>query len=304
MGNHATPPLPFKISAHNLRNALQALPTVGEVSVTRDNYKKLSTSSGEHGYNNGEMLENGFSWTVTFLTNIANTNHVGDLPGMVVSTNDRALPKRFTSSRTGGTLTGTDTRVQVVTSVEGWKGFEQQIISVDLQDNAAGKLGGTFTLTFEGKTTNPLAYNAHASVMKKELEALGNTGELYVTQSIQNSGYEWHVVFKTLLGNVPSITGDKSMLSSTEPSDTPLLEFVDLVEGTRPAMTSSLKNEIEISGSAISGTNVEYTIHGLLKGANYHVRVSAWNGVGDTFGKTQYCTPAVIAPAGSPLAPV
>ena len=52
------------------------------------------------------------------------------------------------------------------------------------------------------------------------------------------------------------------------------------------------------------GNPISMTITGLKKGVSYHVRVSAWNGVGDQYGKTMYSTPALAEPASSPEPPV
>ncbi|CAM9504909.1 unnamed protein product, partial [Discosporangium mesarthrocarpum] len=44
-------------------------------------------------------------------------------------------------------------------------------------------------------------------------------------------------------------------------------------------------------------------VTGLVKGAAYHVRVSAYNGVSLSYGKTQPSTPPVVYPSGTPEGP-
>jgi len=292
--SHATPALLYSISAEGLRSALEALPTVGSVHVTRA--KHLTLASGTQ-----DMTQNGFVWTVSFLTNSGDLNRIGDVDNLVVSTHATDLPSSFASSATANMLVGTNAKVVVVPTVQGYAGFEQQTITTS---TSAGTLGGTFTLTFEGLSTPSLPFNVSAAVMKQRLEALGNMGVLEVTRRIFNSGHMWTVVFKTLLGNVPSITASKLGLTSTDPSATIGLDVNDTIVGSRPPMSSSLYGFVELSGASISGSTISHEIPSLVQGAHYHVRVSAFNGVGDAYGHTQYSTPATEAPAKLPDAPV
>jgi hypothetical protein len=75
--------------------------------------------------------------------------------------------------------------------------------------------GGTFTLTFNGQTTAPIAYNASAATVDSALEALSNigSGDVSVTGS---SGGPWTIDFGAgafEYTNVPQITGDGSSLT-------------------------------------------------------------------------------------------
>lgn len=67
--------------------------------------------------------------------------------------------------------------------------------------------GGTFTLTFEGLTTDPIAYDASAEELKAALAALPNyaAGDFVVTGS---DGGPWTVAIPGV-----SITGDNSGIS-------------------------------------------------------------------------------------------
>jgi len=317
--DHATEALACTISADDLKRALEAIPPVGEVRVTRAEHLRLSASTGA-------MTENGFVWTVEFLTYQGDASvgvaakRIGDVPELKVSNSQYALGSTFGQSFAGSEVTPTGTNLlgggstecSVLTTVEGWAGYEQQSITTAITNGALvgadiGQLGGTFTLTFDGKSTGGLAFDITADDMKKELENLGNTGSLYVTRRIMsdtNGGHQWTIVFKTLLGNVDTIAFDKTGLTSSVPAATIVMSRNDPIVGATPPMSSSLKGEAELDGAAIAGSTVQYTIPNLKRGAYYHVRVSAWNGVGHSYGKTMYSTPAIEAPSGVPLAPV
>jgi hypothetical protein len=314
---HTTSDLAWDISADNMRLALQALAPVGTVSVTRKAHLKLDASS--------TLQQQGFVWTITFLTQAGDSTgsavasitnkRSGDVEQLVVSSSKNTLFGTFAATSTAGdSLKGNTATVSTQTTVEGFAGFEQQTITTS---TSHGDLGGSFKLTFDGKTTGPLAHDVAAADMKIALEGLGNAGSLDVKRNyrqIQNptKGFVWTVIFKTLLGNVPDIVKDpvgSVELVAVCPAPTPcpsavVLISTDQVTGTRPPMSSSLKNMMVLTGADIAGTSISYTIANLIKGAAYHVRVSAWNGVGDSYGKTMYSTPAIASPARKPEAPV
>jgi hypothetical protein len=314
---YTTTPLAWDISADNMRIALEGLAPVGTVHVSRKAHLKLDPATSE-------LKEQGFVWTITFLTqagdstgspSAAITNkRAGDVEQLLVSSAATTLFSTFDVTDTGGgALTGDTATVTSQTTVEGFAGFEQQTIttSTDL-----GELGGSFKLTFDGKTTVALAHDISAADMKIALQGLGNTGLLDVKRAhrqVQNpaKGYVWTVIFKTLLGNVPDITmdpvGSQELIAVCAPTPCPAAVVsidTDQVTGTRPPMSSSLKSQKELTDAAIAGSTITYTIPNLIKGAAYHVRISAWNGVGDAYGKTMYSTPAIASPARKPEPPV
>merc|ERR1711968_69594 len=154
-----------------------------------------------------------------------------------------------------------------------------------------GTISGSFTLTFDGKTTEFLPHDASAVAVKNALEALGNTGSLIVRRRVreinaakpEGRGFIWTVLFKSKLGNVPGLPG---------------------VAGQRPQMDIGIYGSTELSGSDIQGDVITHTLPSLLKGVPYHVQVSAYNGVGDKYGKSMYSTPALAEPSSTPEAPV
>lgn len=74
--------------------------------------------------------------------------------------------------------------------------------------------GGTFTLTFDGETTAPIAYNAINTAVDSALEALPNigVGEVAVTGG-PGPGTPYTVTFLTSLGDVPQMTADGAALT-------------------------------------------------------------------------------------------
>ncbi|MGH7138182.1 MAG: beta strand repeat-containing protein, partial [Pirellulales bacterium] len=78
--------------------------------------------------------------------------------------------------------------------------------------------GGTFTLTFQGKTTGPLPENATAAQVQTALQNLPNigAGNVAVTRTNSpNNGYLYTVTFQNALGtlNQPQITIDTTSLT-------------------------------------------------------------------------------------------
>ena len=54
----------------------------------------------------------------------------------------------------------------------------------------------------------------------------------------------------------------------------------------------------------VASPEIDYLIDDLESGENYHVRVSAWNGVGSVYGSTKYSTPAVSITSETPNKPI
>lgn len=74
--------------------------------------------------------------------------------------------------------------------------------------------GGTFTLTFDGQTTGPIAFDATNTVVDTALEALSNigVGEVAVTGG-PGPGTPYVVTFLGTLGNVPQMTASGAGLT-------------------------------------------------------------------------------------------
>lgn len=75
-----------------------------------------------------------------------------------------------------------------------------------------GPAGGTFTLTYSGSTTGPIAFNALGATVETALEALPNLtpADVGVTGG---AGGPYTVTFAPALGNVPLMTGNGALLT-------------------------------------------------------------------------------------------
>ena len=270
---HSTADLSYDISADDMEAALEALPTIGDVEVSRSFVDTVKP-------------RNGMKWTVTFVS------HKINVPSLTVSTDAGAT---FGTIAAAGGLTGTGAKVAVSTTVTALKGFEQQTISISTSSN---NLAGTFSIGFSGSETNQLAVDSSAAVVEAALEGLGNTGDLKVLRRINGYGFVWTCIFMTKLGNVPSFTLNTDLTTGTGLSSS----VQETVSGVLPTMDSSLKSTSVVTAAA-GGAAMVHHITGLTAGVQYHVKVSAWNGVGNSYGSTQYCTPPLASPDLAPNAP-
>jgi len=299
---HVTRELPFDVSANELKRELELLPPVGNVGVTRRPLLELNDDNS--------LKRQGFVWTVHCFTYLGDDTSVDEL---LVSTKATDVASQFGLEDTGGTLTSsTNTAtIKVKTIVRALNGFEVQTIQTAVSDSS-GTLSGSFSLTFDGRETTPLPHDASAAQVQHALEGVG-TGALKVLRRVRevgangDEGYVWTVIFKERLGNVPGLQGNARDLQSSSTSGTAQLEFTDSAtapgaEGRLAPFSSARKDDMVVE--ATDAAMQEVIIEGLERGTPYAVRVSAWNGVGDAFGKTQYSTPATQMPSEVPEPPV
>lgn len=73
--------------------------------------------------------------------------------------------------------------------------------------------GGTFTLTYGGNTTTPIAYNATAAVVQAALAALPGVGPDFVVVTGPTS-FVYTFTFRAGLGDVGAITADGSGMTT------------------------------------------------------------------------------------------
>ena len=136
------------------------------------------------------------------------------------------------------------------------------------------------------------------------------TASLRVARKIHNtdaanpeSGMQWRLVFRSAAGNVPLVGVDSKGLRSTVLAASITADSSVLQTGYQPAMDSSLRRELVLTGDELTAANsdpeglVRATIPHLESGEAYHVRVSAFNGIGNTYGSARYSTPAVNVPS-------
>ena len=119
-------------------------------------------------------------------------------------------------------VTGDDTPAAGI-NANGYGPFEDQLLDEQQSVRTTNATGGTFTLTFNGQTTAPIAYNATARRVDAALEALSNVG----ADNIQTSGGPANtavvnVFFRRALQqtNQNQITANGAALTGTGPTAT------------------------------------------------------------------------------------
>ena len=157
----------------------------------------------------------------------------------------------------------------------------------------------TLDLTVDGQSTGPLAHDVTSEKLKATLENLGHVGIVNVFRKNVGNGFRWTIIFLSKLGMVAPIACDNSLLTGT---GTPTCTTEQTVPGMLPLFDSNLANYAEINVTS-DQSKLSFVIEGLSSVASYHVRVSGWNGVGDSYGLTQYSTPATLSPAMLPGKP-
>jgi type 1 glutamine amidotransferase len=107
----------------------------------------------------------------------------------------------------------------------GYGPFNDQIFSEIQQIAIANATGGTFTLTFDGQTTAPIAFPMTPAAVEQALEALSSIDNVVVT----TQGANLRVNFRGSLAevNVPLMTGNASGLTGTSPTLTITVPTVD-----------------------------------------------------------------------------
>ncbi|RLN71996.1 hypothetical protein BBJ28_00000989, partial [Nothophytophthora sp. Chile5] len=295
-------PLPWDVTAEALTDALEALPTVGRVQVRR------------------VYAGHGFAWFVRFLTAplraetlVGSNGVVGDLPLLQVSLDNSQLLAAFSSSQTASvttSLTGTGAQLASATLIRAFNGFEQQVVGVT---TTAGDLGGSFQLVYDQQQSVQLPVNASAFAVQRALSQLEGAAtsvgdiQVYKRESATPVGFYYTVVYLSRLGpNRPLVDCLGSELTSSSASASLSCETTRVRGGGLPSMHSDLygvvvvdKPELVVDGDDMA----KFEVPGLLPGVSYHVRVSAWNGVGNSFGETRASTPARVAVQSVPDAP-
>ena len=101
---------------------------------------------------------------------------------------------------------------------------EEQVITLAVAVGNAD-LAGTFKLTFDSKTTGPIAFNAAASAVKTAVDNLASVGSVVVTKAVAGNGFTFTVQFDgttnkgdqaDILCNTASLTGTAPTCAVTE----------------------------------------------------------------------------------------
>ena len=142
----------------------------------------------------------------------------------ITHANNRLYRITFVSPELGGNLdelqvvqyynkvSGSDASITVFH--DGLESTSQRDGSI-LPSIAGNQLGGNFTITYRGYTTDIIDYDAADTVLKSRLEALPNIGSVSVTRTTGPSvygEYTWTITFTDLPGVYPPGTGNASAL--------------------------------------------------------------------------------------------
>lgn len=131
----------------------------------------------------GGLGRYGRRWIISVPADACLEERAGLCPRVLVSADDSLFVSEFETTPTatstadevlraelvsqGGALSGTGAQVTSSRWIEGWRGFEQQVVSVGA---TGGSLSGTFRLLYEDQATVPLAVNASAEAVEVSVE--------------------------------------------------------------------------------------------------------------------------------------
>jgi hypothetical protein len=161
---YATVDISVDVSARQVKEALEALPNIEDVSVTRSSPSAFG----------------GYSWNITF-------SQTGDIPVLSVYHDHK--------------LHGTNAQVALTTAVNGATIPEVQNISSRV-DSGTTIESGSFVLSWNGQTTSSIAYNATSEHLKAALDSLNNVGAVSVSSTDLGAGARsWLVTFLTESGD-------------------------------------------------------------------------------------------------------
>ena len=194
---------------------------------------------------------NGYTWTVTFLKSRQDGNvellNVGLLNGI----------------DTLKTVTGPTVEINVNEVVPGSLASIQSITT-----HSQSKLMGTFTLTFNQFTTNPMRYDSTALEMKKNLELIHSIGRVDVSRSdpTPTDGYTWLVTFLSSAGiQQELLVGDTGKLTDSEGSTLKGVSSDDatiIVTRTRDSTTLPLSGTFALKFRGASTVPLAYDATG------------------------------------------
>ena len=291
---HSTDDISVKATANDMKLALESLPTLGSIVVSRD-----TTSSG-------------YTWAITFLTNRANIgDKYGPIDSLRVSTDPSALASTFvtdTALESLGTnarsLYGTNARLVITEEVTAYMGYEQQTLTTQC-DTPTGIMSGRFALSVDGVMTNDISFDVSPSDLKTDLEPILSIGTVQVNRRIIHdsiNSFEWTIIFLDRLGNVPLISVHDDELACSDGSAGPLMYSIETVQGVLPTMDGPFAGEIDLNAQDyVDETDIVFSVGNLVRGMPYHFQVSAWNEVGG--GESQYSSPSIMIPMDKPDTP-
>lgn len=124
--------------------------------------------------------------------------------------------------------------------------------------------GGTFTLSFRGKTTTRIPFNARASDLQSAIQALTTIGTgairivMFGSQACLDSGTSWTVEFLQNFGNIPLLVPDGSTLTFSDALNRPTLTVAVMTVGTKENLACSRRGICDATtGACTCSTNFD-----------------------------------------------
>jgi hypothetical protein len=293
-----------------MEHSLEALPTVGDVVVTRS--EKSNAAGGAYGH----------IWDVTFLTLGGHYGRFGGTPVLLVATDETLHASEFapmvdvvapiSTSRGVHALRCASCKAGSVSASETvprLKGFASHVVTL-YSSSTNATLGGSFRLRRSGHSTAALPVDIGASEMAAAVTSLCGGAKVLVTQRDAAPACQaavcvrsWVLIYVDRLGPQPALSADASGVRCSEAAATFGVQVDATAAGELPVLDSRLRGELVLSGEAIAGDVIQVEISGLLPSEAYHARVSAWNGAGFAYGPSQYSFPALAYPSTAPGPP-
>eukprot|EP00937_MAST-01D_sp_MAST-1D-sp2_P000055 g55.t1 len=285
-----TEQIPHDASPEWVRGALERLPTVGRVAVTR-----RGAPGGGHGY----------SWTVSF------ANNVGDLPALVV--NGSALVGADAGARVDEAVKGgapafdqgtVGLAVLPLGSAEVWQ--QQEVQAIEASSDAAD-LNGFFRASFMGQVSTDIPHSASAAQMAEALEGMSTVDAVTVTAEdvaqstvapVRRHGRRWLVTFAAQEGDLPSLLVSTDASASAAAADPHGFGFRTAAHGGSLGGTAA---SVEVVERVKGGLQLQHIVDGLSAAQNYFVRVAAFSSSG--WGAAQVATFAASPSNQPPAAP-
>jgi hypothetical protein len=138
-------------------------------------------------------------------------------------------------------------------------------------------LGGAFALSYAGKRTVYLPYDASDRAVQTALEALPSVGLVDVQRYDGNGpvqgAYAWSVTFLTALGNLPELGVDALALTGTAPQ----LSVSELITGVSPPFNSGASSGPLNSDDIVDMSDLSLLVTGLVQAVPYYFRAAAFN---------------------------
>lgn len=190
---------------------------------------------------------------------------------------------------------------------------EQQTVRLSGAFGFETGTGGTFTLTFNGQTTAPIAYNASAAVVDAALEGRSNIGSGNVAVTGPDGG-TWTVEFTgTLAGtNVTQMTGDGSGLTTSNGTagsatvtttvsggPSPVFEICSVITDCQAGSTGAGTGQFAASQPSrigIDGNGLIYTV----ESATANFRVQQFTPAGSSLTPAVFASPTLTGTASLP----